>query len=81
MAEITNEDLLVAIQELSSNIKELKTAFGNKEEVVTNRETEMQEMKAELKRDIRKLDMKYKILTQDVMDVRADMTELQEQSY
>lgn len=74
MADVTMEDLFVAIKDLSVDIKEIKEAVGNLE-------TEMQEMKTELKYDIRKLGIKYKTLTQDVMDVRTDMAMLQKEVY
>lgn len=77
MAEISNNDLFLAIIELGHNVNELKTSVGRLEERTGKVETEMKEMKAELKYDIRKVDKKISIISDDILETKADLSLLQ----
>lgn len=86
MADISNNDIFLAITELGHNVNELTTSvgklegrIGKLEERVGKVETELKEMKAELKYDIRKVDKKISILSDDILETKADLSLLQKE--
>lgn len=87
MSNITMEDLFQAIKEVSNQVKKLDTRVGNVESKVTNIEAELKEtrsemggMKDELKQDIRKVDQKFTILSDDILNAKADIAILKKQA-
>ena len=74
MSEITNKDLFQAIKELSVDVKDIKVE-------IEDMKVEMKDMKSEIRLDIRQLNQKFNIVTKDLMEVRTDMSILQESNY
>lgn len=88
MTEISNNDLFTAIKELATDVNEVKKTVGSIEDRVTDLEketkairTEMNEMKVELKHDIRKVDEKVGRLSNELLDAKADISLLQKEVY
>jgi chromosome segregation ATPase len=93
LAEISNNDLFLAINELAKSVNEMKetvdstekritnmeTRLTSIEDRVTNIETEMKEMRIELKQDIRKVDKKVGVLSAELLEAKTDITLLQQQ--
>lgn len=78
MTKITNEDLLQAISKLSSESKEIKNRLDGLETRISNVEVALLEFKSEVKQDLRKLDKKFTIVLEDLLEARTDITLLQQ---
>lgn len=78
MTKITNEDLLQAINKLSSESKEIKNRLDGLETRISNVEVALLEFKSEVKQDLRKLDKKFTIVLEDLLEARTDITLLQQ---
>jgi len=78
VTKITNEDLLQAINKLSSESKEIKNRLDGLETRISNVEVVLLEFKSEVKQDLRKLDKKFTIVLEDLLEARTDITLLQQ---
>lgn len=78
MTKITNEDLLQAINKLSGESKEIKNRLDGLETRISNVEVALLEFKSEVKQDLRKLDKKFTIVLEDLLEARTDITLLQQ---
>ncbi|MGP4064501.1 hypothetical protein ACTWPF_06220 [Oceanobacillus sp. M65] len=67
MEDISNRDIMQAITELGQKVSDLDTRVANLEK--------------ELKQDIRKLDAKFSVLSDSVVETKADMKLLKQNQH
>ncbi|MCG3420300.1 hypothetical protein [Oceanobacillus jordanicus] len=67
MGDISNKDIMQAITELGQKVSHLDTRVANLEK--------------ELKQDIRKLDAKFSVLSDSVVETKADMKLLKQNQH
>ncbi|WP_042222370.1 hypothetical protein [Oceanobacillus manasiensis] len=67
MGDISNRDIMQAITELGKKVSDLDTRVANLEK--------------EIKQDIRKLDAKFSVLSDSVVETKADMKLLKQNQH
>ncbi|AVQ99926.1 hypothetical protein OBCHQ24_13200 [Oceanobacillus iheyensis] len=67
VGDISNKDIMQAITELGQKVSDLDTRVANLEK--------------ELKQDIRKLDAKFSVLSDSVVETKADMKLLKQNQH
>lgn len=85
MAEIGLNDLMTAITELASDMKEVKSVTSRLEtdvkelkETTSRLETDVGELRKEMNHGFRRLDKKFGIRSDELIDVKTDITFLEE---
>ncbi len=77
--ETTN--IKTEIKEIKSEMKDMQAEMKEMKSETKSIKIEMKDMKDELKQDIRKVDQKVTILSNDILEAKADITLLQKEVY
>jgi cell division protein FtsB len=74
VGDISNRDIMQAITELGQKVSGLS-------ERIENLETRVANLEKEIKQDIRKLDAKFSVLSDSVVETKADMKLLKQNQH
>ncbi|CDO03314.1 hypothetical protein BN988_01824 [Oceanobacillus picturae] len=81
MGDISNRDIMQAITELGQQVSGLANRMEKIETRVSDLEIEVKRAGNELKQDIRKLDAKFSVLSDSVVETKADMKLLKQNQH